>query len=637
VNYFRRQSRNILQFGAFRELNRSRAGLGRFSDSAIAKQVTELREQLSSPSRKTKRLNSRDAAKIVALGEEAVRRVLGFRLHNVQLAAVFNAAAGTAIEMQTGEGKTVVSAMIAFVQSCLKSNVHLATTNAYLAERDFNQLHPVFERLGISTALISHGQDQQAKRAAYRADVTFGPGYQFGFDYLADQVVLRHQQTGRLGASTLSFIDGFDIESLLLQPGHFGTMIVDEADSIMIDEALTPLILSGANDTHESLEPYQYARQFAERMTPGIDYIVSPNAKRIELTRATVETLHQDFLNQPNRMQLTRPWQRYIENAIHALHFLERNEHYVVQDGEIKIVDQFTGRIFDDRQWQDGLHQAVQAKENVQIQGGNVVQAQISRQRYFMLYEKLIGLSGTLRGTEKELRSVYRLPVISIPTHLPSKRSVLPTRFFESMESRLEAIQRDVKTRHEGGQPVLIGTRTIRQSLLVQEALQAAGMNPVVLNGIQDRAEAEIVAQAGQSGALTIATNMAGRGTDIKLAKDAKNRGGLHVIGYEHNPSRRVDRQLIGRCARQGEPGSSQFYASAVDEMIVVHGRGLSARMQKAARKNGECPIDSFSSDVRTIQRAEEVKALVARQQLMRSVNWLDQIRNSLANDKAAG
>lgn len=602
--------------------------LAGYSDQEIQDLARTVKEKAGSSPRELRR--PPNVVDILSIGVEAIKRVFGFYLHPVQIRATIAAARGQTIEMQTGEGKTVVSALIGYYYTHW-GHVHLATTNQYLAERDYECIRPVYSVLGLSSGMISQGQAPTKKRESYLADVTFGPGYQFGFDYLLDQTTLRSRDCDKLGMSTVLHLDDQGLEEHLLQHGGFHTMIIDEADSVMIDEALTPLVLSGASSKPHDIRPYEYANQVINKLVDGVDYIVEPTRKSVGLTENGVNSIHEPN-TQLSKFDLVRPWSTYVENALRAKYFFDLNVQYVVQEEKVKIVDQFTGRIFDDRQWQSGLHQAVCAKEKLTIELPTEVQACVSRQNYFQLYDRLIGLSGTLISVRDELRQAYGTDVALIPTHKPSLRKCLPTRFFASTEARLDAIADEVLARHKNGQPVLLGTRTISQSQFCADKLIARGLTPTVLNGIQNEEEAAIVAEAGVSGNVTIATNMAGRGTDIKLDSAAKANGGLHVIGFEHNFSGRVDRQLVGRSARQGQPGSSQFYQSVDDELFLACQPKVS-RLKRLADRNGEIKSNRVTPLILQTQNQQEKKAAQSRQALMDSDGWMNQVRETLVKE----
>lgn len=568
----------------------------------------------------------------LATGGEAVFRSFGFRLHDVQFLAIIASSLGNVVEMHTGEGKTLVAGITAYVRSVDGLGVHVATTNDYLAARDHEELVETYERLGISSMLLPTDRNLMHCRAAYASHVTYGPGYQFGFDYLYDQLALRDHNPRGLGQTVLREINGVDLSQVLGQYRPLDFTVVDEADSVLIDEATTPLVISSGPVEEKDAEPYRRAAEVVSQMQVETDYNLLDEGQSIELTEAAKQRLHDDLTSSRKRMQLVRPWPEYVANALRAMHVFNKNEHYVVVEGEVQIVDQFTGRIHPDRHWQGGLHQAVEAKEGVEVVLRASSIARVTRQRYYGKYNQMSGMSGTMMNVDQEVKTVYQMPTVKIPTNVPSRRKVLHNRFFCSWEAKLQAIAEDCKIRHAAGQPILIGTRTIRESERIFAALEEHNLEAVVLNGVQDKDEAEIVSEAGKFGAITIATNMAGRGTDIKPCSRAKEIGGLHVIGTEPNSSQRVDRQLIGRAARQGDPGSAQFFISAEDELIVTNATRLAKRMTSACKRNGESTTD-FSRDVDRVQLEVEHRGRDSRKSMVESDKWMDLVRESVIKD----
>jgi preprotein translocase subunit SecA len=612
----------------------------------IAEQNSSLRANQSnsgSPiTRRTIKLASCDL-QIVAVVSEAARRTLGFQMYDCQLAATWIVASGKLIEMHTGEGKTLVCGAAAAVAALSGSATHVATTNAYLASRDYQVMQPMFQFLGITSSQLpsqhapsqhapsQHAPSQHApsqSRAAYQQQIVYGPGYQFGFDYLFDQLTRQRFQLGSLGAETLSSIHGLDLSQELVQTDNFETTIIDEADSVLIDEALTPLILSaGASDSPEPI-PFRAAHRFVEQLLENSDYLIDRQRLVISLTPIGLEK-STAYRNNLDSTRLRRTWTSYVHHALRAKHLLHRNKDYVVTDAKVKVVDPLTGRIFEDRTWQAGLHQAIEVKEGVEVTQPRQSQVRITRQTFINKYGQLCGMSGTLLDTADELKQTYGVSVVSIPTHRPCRRTILPPRFFASWEAKSHAIAIDVKKRHDSGQPILIGTNSIQKSLLLAQVLDSAGLQPIVLNGLQDQSEAEIVAHAGQPGQITIATNMAGRGTDIKLGDQSPARGGLHVIGTEPNPCRRVDRQLIGRSARQGQIGSAQFFISADDDLITKRGPRVAQSIIRACRRTSEARSD-FSPAIVDLQIQEERCQTESRRLMVNNERWLDQVRETV-------
>lgn len=543
-----------------------------------------------------------------ALMKEAIRRALGITLYDVQLLAAFVLARGAIAEMQTGEGKTFAAALAAFLFSLDGKGVHIATTNAHLAERDFAQLLPAYRIVGATIGLLEERASGAAKRAAYGCDITYGTGYEFGFDYLRDQTALLNQSKPALGASRLRRLRG-DPEATptLVQRGH-AYAVIDEVDSVLIDEACMPLVLSESTSVQSPSTAYLHAAEVATRLTQDVDFIIDAVQYSIKLTEAGGSLIHA-AAHLPANVALERSWSEYVEQALHARHLLHRDIHYVVLGNQIAIVDGFTGRIHAERSWRNGLQQAIEAKEGMTISGPKNTTVRISRQKYFGRYAMICGMTGTAAESKREFRKVYRLSIASIPLRQPSRRKALPARYFANDAARASAIAVDVRRLHQLGRPILIGTRNIETSQRLAQVLTAAGLRFELLNGKQDRHEAEIIAQAGQLGAITIATNMAGRGTDIKLSAGVPDLGGLHLIAVGHHDSIRVDRQLIGRVARQGNPGSYQFFVSANDPLIAEGDPVLARRMQLLANSGGEIQKDFATQIARLQSRAEAARA----------------------------
>ena len=597
-----------------------------FSDRTLEQLSEQLASLRNEANKNTYDERFRIAAAVIA---SAISKVRHFRLHDVQVAGAAASASGSIIEMQTGEGKTIVCAMSALLRSVFDTSVHVATTSDYLAERDFGENKELFERLKTSAGLLELGAKDAQTRANYRCRITYGPGYLFGFDYLRDQVKIRRAEQLVLGRSVLDSIHGRSIESELSQVDH-QSIIVDEADSVLLDEASTPLILSEPqkNFNPDSLEAFQVACELEKQLQEGQDFVIDRVQRRARLTSQGERSIYENISGQ-NRIPLERPWTVYVENAIFAQHLLLRDEHYVVDGEEVKLVDQFTGRILDDRQLRGGLHQAVEAKEALPLRPANQTTSRLTRQTFFGLYDRVCGMTGTISGNEPEIEYFFDSKVSVFQPNLPSKRKSLPTRTFATIDAKLAALAEDLVQRSATGQPILVGTRTIRDSLQVSNALKHRRLEHVVLNGIQDQSEAEIVASAGQVGAVTIATNMAGRGTDIKLSQASRDLGGLHVACTQHNTSQRVDRQLVGRCARQGDPGTYQYWISAEDDLFQRFSPGLAARIRKAACKDGEVRKD-FAGNILQLQSQLEAEQYQQRRSLVKQDHWMDQVRLNL-------
>ena len=597
------------------------------SDSALLEKSSLLREQYAESATGDRNQLRVEYAGLIA---ECVFRSLGFRLFDVQLEGVVAASQGAIIEMQTGEGKTVVTGCIAALRSLEVPSVHVSTTNGYLADRDCDELAPIFDRMGLSHGKLPQESDESASRLAYRKQIVYGPGYQFGFDFLHDQMKLRQQKKRGLGKSVVNRIRGVQHGHKLIQPEEHHIALIDEADSVMIDEAMTPLIISLPGNQEQDPVPYQLAKKIASEMVENEDYTIKLPEKSIDVNeRANLEA-HRKIAGHRNLL-LARPWKAYISNAIRAQRILQRDVDYVVLDEKIQLVDQYTGRILPDRTWQSGLHQAVEVKENVPMQPARESTTQITRQRYLQMYDSLAGLTGTAQSVKEEFQQVYNCPIVVIPTNRPSQRHIENTRFFVDAQTKAAAIAADVMARHQKGQPILIGTRTIRESQQIDQALRDQNINAVLLNGVQNGDEAEIVSQAGKAGAITIATNMAGRGTDIKPDDRALAAGGLHVVAVSPNESPRIDRQLIGRGARQGQPGSAQFFVSAEDSLLIDHQSSLSKQIVRNARKDGESR--DYSRELLMLQQMIEKQNLIKRQRMILRDRWMDSVRESIEKD----
>lgn len=557
-----------------------------------------------------------------ALATEAVRRSSGKVYYDVQLQAGEVLANGDLAEMATGEGKTLVTLLPVYRAVAGGNNVHVATTNSYLAERDCEELRPAFELLGVDISLLPEINDDAQKRSAYNSDVTYGTGYEFGFDYLRDQLLLRQQPQDRLGDSWLRTLTETEKPVPELVQSERRVTVVDEIDSVLIDEANTPLVISFFTDDEVDARPYRNAARVADQLVPDTDYDVNTTEQTITITESgrskinLAQTSHSDF-------SLQRPWRIYVEQALRARYLLRRDIDYVLQDGAIALVDQQTGRIFPERKWRDGLHQAIEILENAELTAETNSFARISRQRFFKVYERATGMTGTATDAINEFQQFFNLNVVPIPLNRPSKRQILPMQFFVDTDAKYRSIIADTKMRHNLGQPVLIGTRTIQQSLELSAMLQADGLTHNVLNGLQDADESAIVAQAGLACAITVATNMAGRGTDIKLNQQARQAGGLHVIVAEPNRSHRVDRQLLGRCARQGDPGSCQIFVSVEDELLTTVGPSLSNRIRRHSNSSGIAAING-KRDLLVLQRKAEQIDFARRQHLMQQELWVE-------------
>ncbi|MER2293384.1 MAG: preprotein translocase subunit SecA [Aerococcus urinaeequi] len=476
---------------------------------------------------------------------EGARRVLGLFPYHVQIMGGLALHYGNIAEMKTGEGKTLTATMPVYLNALAGKGVHVVTVNDYLASRDSAQMGELYTFLGLTVGLNKAGMNNDEKREAYAADITYSTNNELGFDYLRDNMVVYKRQ-------------------MVQRPLYFA--VVDEVDSILIDEARTPLIIS--NQAEQSTALYQRADYFAKSLKEEEDYVIDVSSKTIALTEAGIEKA-EDVFHVKNLYDMENGRLiHHIDIALRANYIMILNIDYVVVDGQVKIVDGFTGRIMEGRRFSDGLHQGIEAKENVEIQNESKTMATITFQNYFRMYEKLSGMTGTAKTEEEEFREIYNMNVIQIPTNKPVIREDKSDILYPNLKSKFNAVVKDIATRHQAGQPVLVGTVAVETSEMLSDALTQLGIRHNVLNAKNHEREAQIVADAGQKGAVTIATNMAGRGTDIKLSPEVKELGGLAVIGTERHESRRIDNQLRGRAGRQGDPGYSRFYLSLEDDVM---------------------------------------------------------------------
>ena len=533
-----------------------------------------------------------------AVVREAAWRVLGMKPFRVQLIGGIVLHQGRIAEMKTGEGKTLVAVLPAYLNALTGEGVHIVTVNDYLAKRDSEWMGKVHRFLGLSVGLIVHGLTADQRRAAYAADITYGTNNEMGFDYLRDNMAIYKQQ--------------------MVQRGH-AFAIVDEVDSILIDEARTPLIISGQGD--ESTDLYRKADDLVRTMKKMVvasvdekaeededldaDYVVDEKARTATLTaRGTAKA--ERYFNLENLSDLENSTlAHHINQALKAHGVMKRDIDYVVKDGEVIIVDEFTGRLMLGRRYSEGLHQAIEAKEHVDVQRENKTLATITFQNYFRLYGKLSGMTGTALTEEEEFTTIYELDIVEIPTNKPVIRKDWPDVVYKNEAGKDRAIIRQIIECHAKGQPVLVGTISIEKSEYLSSLLKKQGIPHNVLNAKQHALEAQVVAEAGRSGQVTIATNMAGRGTDIKLTPEVKAAGGLAIIGTERHESRRVDRQLRGRAGRQGDPGSSQFFVSLEDDLMRLFGSGrIAAMMDRMGLKEGE--VIQAGMMTKAIERAQK-------------------------------
>src|SRR5690349_2834092 len=584
-----------------------KADFEQLSDERLAAKTVEFRERIANGETLDELLFEAFAAV-----REAFKRTMDVRLFDVQLMGGIVLHEGDIAEMKTGEGKTFVATQALYLNALAGRGVHLVTTNDYLAQRDQKWTEAVFNALGMRTAYIENMMPFQPRKAAYEADVTYGTNSEFGFDYLRDNMAVS--------------LEG------VVQRGH-AYAIVDEVDSILIDEARTPLIISGEPETAAQLY-YDFARVAAQLIpfeahpgnpkgaaeAAGADYEYDEKFKTVAVTEqgvAKVErALRIDNLYAPQNSQLVN----HLVQALKAESLYQRDTEYVVQDGEVKIVDEFTGRIMEGRRWSEGLHQAVEAKEGVRIQEEHQTLATITLQNYFRLYEKLAGMTGTAKTEEKEFVEIYDLSVVEIPTNVPVARADEQDYVYKTKDGKFAAVIRDIKERHEKGQPVLVGTIAVETSEYLSQLLTRQGVPHNVLNAKEHAREAEIIKDAGEPGAVTIATNMAGRGVDIKLGDGVRDLGGLYVLGTERHESRRIDNQLRGRSGRQGDPGETRFYLSGEDDLVRLFAgdriKGIMERFKLPDDQPMEASI--LSRQIEGAQKKVEEQNFVMRKNVLK-------------------
>ena len=563
----------------------------RLSDDDIRARTAEFRERLE----RGEDLDSL-LAEAFATAREAADRATGLRPFDVQLIGGMVLHEGRIAEMKTGEGKTLVAVLPAYLNALTGKGVHIVTVNDYLARRDSEWMGQIYRFLGLEVGLIVHDLDQAERKLAYGADVTYGTNNEFGFDYLRDNMV-------------------GSLDEMVQRGFNYG--IVDEVDSILIDEARTPLIISGPGT--QSTELYYRFADVVKHLQAERDYTVDEKANTVAPTEEGVERVER-LLGVENLYESAdTDLSHYLMQALRAKALMKLDEDYVVKDGEVIIVDEFTGRMMFGRRYSDGLHQAIEAKEGVKIQEENQTLATITFQNYFRMYQKLAGMTGTAATEEEEFHKIYHLDVVVVPTHKPMIREDLPDLVYKTEEGKFKAVVEDIVERHKTGQPVLVGTRSIDKSEMLSRLLEKRGVPHQVLNAKHHEREAQIIALAGQAGTVTIATNMAGRGTDIVLGEGVPSLGGLHILGTERHESRRIDNQLRGRSGRQGDPGSSQFYVSLEDELMRIFGGERMQRLMGRLGMDDEQPIESpmLTRAIENAQRKVESRNFDTRKHVL--------------------
>lgn len=576
--------------------------LEKLSDEELQAKTTEFKSRLD----QGEQLDS-ILFEAFAVVREVSKRVLGMRHFDVQLIGGMVIHEGKVAEMKTGEGKTLVATLPAYLNALTGKGVHIVTVNEYLAKRDAEWMGPIYKFLGISVDYLKSDMDKSRKKRAYRADVLYATNYELGFDYLRDNMARTPDD--------------------IVQRGLYYA-IVDEADSILIDEARTPLIISGPAE--EDVRIYYKVAKLARRMVPGVDFEMDEKEKWITLTDRGIKKAEK-FLHVDNLYSLENT--ALLHKVIQALRaeYLFKNEvDYIVKDGEVIIVDEFTGRLMYGRRYSDGLHQAIEAKEGVMVKGESVIYATISYQNFFRMYEKLAGMTGTAATSAEEFERIYGLKVVVIPTNKPVVRVDYPDVIYKTEKAKFDAVVREIEEMYKIGRPVLVGTRSIEKSEYLSNLLKKKGIPHQVLNAKYHEKEAEIIAKAGHKGMVTIATNMAGRGVDIKLEPGVRELGGLHIIGTERHEARRIDDQLRGRSGRQGDPGSSRFYLSLEDELMRLFGGDAIKSLMNRLNIPDDEPIEHpmIAKAVERAQKRVENYHFDIRKRLLEYDNVLDMQRD---------
>lgn len=559
-----------------RQINELEDNVSGLSDASLQAKTAEFKQRLADGETLDDLL-----PEAFAVVREASRRVLGMRHFDVQLLGGMVLHRGNIAEMRTGEGKTLVATLPVYLNALTGKGVHVVTVNDYLATRDSEEMGQVYRFLGLSVGLIVHDLSYEQRRRAYNSDITYGTNNEFGFDYLRDNMVVSKEQ-------------------MVQRPLHY--CIVDEVDSILIDEARTPLIISGPGE--KSTELYSTLAGIVARLEKD-DYTMDEKQKTIAPTESGVAKVEK-MLGVKNMFdQEHLELNHLVIQALRARFMMHRDKDYVVKNGEIVIVDEFTGRLMFGRRFSDGLHQSIEAKENVKVQGESKTLATITFQNYFRMYDKLGGMTGTAKTEEDEFNKIYKLDVYVIPTNKPAIRKDFPDVIYKTKNAKYRAVVREVLKRHATGQPILVGTTSISQSEILSQLLNKEHVVHNVLNAKFHEMEAEIIKNAGQRDMVTIATNMAGRGTDIKLGDGVAALGGLMIIGTERHESRRIDNQLRGRAGRQGDPGTTQFFLSLEDDLMRIFGSDNIAKFMDRLGMDEDEPI-THSMITKSIEKAQK-------------------------------
>ena len=607
---FRRAQRVVAMGNSFADM----------SDARLRELAMNLREVI-----RRGRDSRADLERAFALVREVARREIGEEPFLVQVVGAMAIEAGCMAELATGEGKTLTATLPAAIAGWRGRGCHIVTTNEYLAQRDAEWMAKIYNFCGLSVAYITEDMPPQLRREAYNADITYCTNKVVAADFLRDRLALGRLR-GLPAALLAKITEGAGSGADRIVQRGLQYAIIDEADSILIDEAVTPLIISGEAPNEEQVEAFQQAASLAKELQVQRDYRINRRYREVDLTGQGRRRLAELTESLGGLWSGIRRAEELVVQALTAREFYTEGKQYVIDEGKVVIVDEFTGRLMPDREWRDGLHQAVSAKDAVEVQPPKDTYARVSFQRFFRLYKKLSGMTGTAVEAGREFWQIYNLPVVVVPTNRPCVRKQLPDRVFSTEQAKWRAVVEQIKRVHHTGQPILVGTRSVRASEHLSRLLSDEGLDRQVLNAVRHAEEAQVVAQAGQAGGITVATNMAGRGTDIKLGRGVAEQGGLFVIATERHEAGRIDRQLFGRSARQGDPGMVQAIVSLEDELVYRHARHLSAAL---ARRHGQTDQEISSPLTRAIfglaQRRAERLALRQRKSVLGTDDWLDE------------
>ncbi|MBS3968723.1 MAG: preprotein translocase subunit SecA [Clostridia bacterium] len=587
-------------------INNLEADMKRLGDSELRSRTDEFKSRIDNGESLDTILHE-----AFAVVREASWRVLKMRHFDVQLMGGIVLHQGKIAEMKTGEGKTLAATLPAYLNALRGKGVHVVTVNDYLARRDSEWMGEIYKFLGISVGLIVHGLDSQQRRTAYSSDITYGTNNEFGFDYLRDNMAI-------------------SIDHLVQRELNYA--IVDEVDSILIDEARTPLIISGQADKPTQL--YYTIARLIPKLQKDQDYTVDEKARVVTLTEDGIQRVEQmlGLENLADNMEVSH----HLSQGLKAHALMKKDRDYVVKEGQVVIVDEFTGRLMFGRRYSEGLHQAIEAKEGVKIENESQTLASITFQNYFRMYKKLAGMTGTAATEEPEFVKIYKLSVVEIPTNKPMIRQDYSDKIYRTEMGKFQAVVEEIVERNAKGQPVLVGTISIEKSEMISQMLSRRGVTHEVLNAKHHEREAEIIAKAGQKNAVTIATNMAGRGTDIVLGDGIKDLGGLHIIGTERHESRRIDNQLRGRAGRQGDPGSSRFYVSMQDDLMRLFGSDSLGGIMDKLGMDDSTPIDHplISKSIENAQKKVEARNFDIRKHVLEYDDVLNHQREVIYSER---